>query len=100
MAETPGCDPPEDCCPANSTVCIQAGSGLGGGGCFTLNQDCDKTIMLWVDPKAAGVDDDCDEHGLQQICACTKEIQMLTDMITSLTARIAELEDTQGSVSS
>ena len=96
MAETPGCDPPEDCCPANSTICVQAGSGLGGGGCFTLNQDCDKTIMLWVDPNHEAVDDDCDEHGLQQICACTKEIQMLTDMITSLTARIAELEQVQG----
>lgn len=96
MAETPGCEPPEDCCPANSTICVQAGSGLGGGGCFTLNQDCDKTIMLWVDPNHEAVDDDCDEHGLQQICACTKEIQMLTDMITSLTARIAELEQVQG----
>ena len=98
MAETPGCEPPEDCCPANSTICVQAGSGLGGGGCFTLNQDCDKTIMLWVDPNHETADDDCDEHGMQQICACTKEIQMLTDMITSLTARIAELEMNQGKI--
>ena len=98
MSETEGCDPPEDCCPANSTICVQAGSGLGGGGCFTLNQDCDKTIMLWVDPNGDGADDNCDDTGLQQICSCTKEIQALTDMITSLTARIAELEAHQGSV--
>lgn len=96
MSETTGCEPPDDCCPANSTVCVQAGTGLGGGGCFTLNQDCDKTIVLWVDPNqktGVGTDDECDEHGMQQICSCTKEIQALTDMITSLTARIAELED-------
>ena len=95
MSETADCEPRDDCCPANSTICIQAGSGLGGGGCFTLNQDCDKTIMLWVDPTYTGggdAADECDEEGNANPCSCTREIQALTDMITSLSARIAELE--------
>ena len=97
MSETDDCEERDDCCPSNATICIKPGTGLGGGGCFTLNQICDKTIMLFVDTNpetgVGGEGDDCDEHGLQQVCACTKEIQMLTDMITSLQARIEELEE-------
>ena len=100
MSETDGCEERDDCCPSNATICIKPGTGLGGGGCFTLNQICDKTIMLFVDTNpetgVGGEGDDCDEHGLQQVCACTKEIQMLTDMITSLVARIEELEEAAG----
>jgi hypothetical protein len=95
QAETPGCEERDDCCPSNATICIQAGSGLGGGGCFTLNQICDKTIMLWVDPTqetGTSTEENCDEHGMQQVCSCTKEVQALVDMITSLSARIAALE--------
>ena len=97
MSETADCAPPDDCCPSNATICLKPGTGLGGGGCFTLNQECDKTIMFFIDTNpetgVGGEGDDCDEHGLQQVCSCTKEIQALTDMITSLVARIEELEN-------
>ena len=81
-------------CISNATIQIKPGAGLGGGGSFRLNQACDKTIMLWVDPNAGtGVDDDCDENGQSQVCSCTAEIQALLDLIVDLKAQLEQLQD-------
>ena len=93
MAETPDCMEEEDCCPSNSTIQIMAGSGLGGGGSFRLNQPCDKTIMLWVDSGTDVTDEDCDEYGQAQVCSCTAEIAALMDLIVELQAEMEIIKD-------
>ena len=95
MAETGACadSSDDDCCCSNATIEIKAGSGLGGGGTFQLNQPCDKTIMLWVDKGETVVDEDCNEYGQAQVCSCTAEIQHLTDLINEIKAEIDQLKD-------
>lgn len=93
MAETPDCTEDTDCCPSNATIQIKAGSGLGGGGSFRLNQPCDKTIMLWVDDLSETADEECNENGQAQICSCTAEMAVLMDMIVELKAELDTLKD-------
>ena len=93
MAETADCKEEPDCCPSNSTIQIKAGSGLGGGGSFRLNQPCDKTIMLWVDNSTDIADEDCDEYGQAQVCSCTAEIAQLMDLIVELQAEMGIIKD-------
>ena len=90
-SETP-CDLPDPACASNAVIQIKAGSGLGGGGSFRLNQACDKTILLWVDTNKDVVDASCDENGMSSVCSCTGEITQLMDMIVSLKAEVEQLK--------
>lgn len=90
MAETPDCPTPDnDCCFSDAPIQLQAGTGLGGGGSFRLDQPCDKTITIWLDKNSRGDGtDECEEDSPSRVCDCGGEITKLMDLIVELKAEL------------